>query len=123
MIFAREISDSLTSLVKKIDEATAKNSSNRMASFVVFLGAEESLTPKLKQLADTATIEKCILSIVEKPDGPPGYDIPKEADLTVVLYVKHNVKANHAFKKGELNAKAIDAIVLDLKKILPETNK
>ena len=28
--------------------------------------------------------------------------------------------ANHAFKKGELNAKAIEAIVADIPKILPE---
>ena len=47
MIFAREVSDSLTSLVKKIDEATGKNKSNKMGSFVVFVGASEGLDKKL----------------------------------------------------------------------------
>ena len=41
-------------------------------------------------------------------------------EVTVVLYTKRTVKANHTFKKGELNDKAIDAIVADLAKILPE---
>ena len=44
MIFAREVSDPLTSLVKKIDEATAKNSSCRMGSFVVFLSDDVQKT-------------------------------------------------------------------------------
>ena len=36
MIFAREVSDSLTSLVKKLDAATASHKSDKMGSFVVF---------------------------------------------------------------------------------------
>src|ERR1700733_12541823 len=106
MVFAREISDPLTSLVKKIDEATSKNVANHMGSFFVFLGEEESLKPKLKDLSNKEKIERCVRAIVEKPDGPPGYNIAKDADVTVVLYVKHNVKANFAFKKGGLDTKA-----------------
>ena len=45
------------------------------------------------------------------------------ADVTVVLYYKHNVKANYAFKKGELKDKDIEKIVKDLSKILPEKKK
>ena len=48
MIFAREISGNLTSLVKKIDEATVKNSDCSMGSFVVFLNDEEGFEKKLK---------------------------------------------------------------------------
>ena len=32
----------------------------------------------------------------------------KDADVTVVLYNQHKVKANYAFKKGELKDKDID---------------
>jgi hypothetical protein len=123
MIFAREISDPLTSLVKKIDEATVTNAECRMGSFVVFLGEEETLKPKLQEISDKDKLTKTVLTIVEKPDGPPGYDIAKEADVTVVLYVKRNVKANYVFKKGQLDAKGVDLVVGDLKKILPEEKK
>jgi|SRR4051812_43432656 hypothetical protein len=120
MIFAREVSDPLTSLVKKIDEATAKNSDARMGSFVVFLSDDEGLEKKLKDVADKESIKKTVLSI-DNPAGPKGYNIPKDADVTVVLYNKRTVKANHAFKKGELKDKDVEEIVKEVQKILPES--
>jgi hypothetical protein len=120
MIFAREVSGPLTSLVKKIDAETAKNKDARMGSFVVFLSDDETMEKKLKELAEKNKIKNTVLTLVEKKDGPEGYDIAKDADVTVVLYVKKNVKANYAFKKGEMKEKDIGKIVGDIKKILPE---
>lgn len=120
MIFARGVSDPLTSLVKKLDEATAKNAKAKMGSFVIFLNDEESLPDRLKALAEKEGIKKCVLAVDNgSPTGPKGYDIAKEADVTVVLYNKRKVAANYAFKKGELNTPAIDKILEDVPKILP----
>jgi hypothetical protein len=119
MIFAREISDPLTSLVKKIDAATAKNSDCRMGSFIVFCSDSEGLEEKLKDLAKKEKLEHIILTI-DNPQGPQRYKIAKEADITVVLYKQQKVKSNFAFKKGVLEDKDIDKIVADIKKILPE---
>ena len=119
MIFAREITGPLTSLVKKIDEATAKNSDASMGSFVVFLSDDEGLEKKLKSLAKTEKIKDTVLA-VDNPAGPRGYEIAKDADVTVVLYTKRNVKVNHAFKKGGLKEADVDKIVGELSKILPE---
>lgn len=118
MIFAREISDGLTSLVKKIDAATADNSKCKMGSFVVFCSDEESLEKKLKDLAEKEGLKHIVLTI-DQPAGPKSYKIAKDADLTVVLYNKHNVKANYAFKKGELKDSDVETIVAGLKEILP----
>jgi hypothetical protein len=120
MIFAREISDNLTSLVKKIDHATAANSKARMGSFVVFCNDDEKLEGKLKELADKAKLKKCVLTIVDRAAGPSGYSLAKDADITVVLYVGRTVKANHAFKKGEMKEKEIETILKDVSKIVPE---
>ncbi len=119
MIFAREISDPLTSLVKKIDAATDQNSKVKMNSFVVFLSDKEGLKDELKELAKKVGLKHLVLSI-DNPAGPKDYNVSKEADITVVLYTKRNVKVNHAFKKGELSRKAIDKIVADIPKILPK---
>jgi hypothetical protein len=119
MIFAREISDPLTSLVKKIDAATVDNSKCTMNSFVVFLSDTEGLKDDLKKLAKEEHLKKTVLSI-DNPAGPKGYDISKDADITVVLYTKRTVKTNYAFRKGELNADAISKIMADIPKILPE---
>ena len=40
-----------------------------------------------------------------------------------MLYTDHTVKANHAFKTGQLKDKDIDAVVKDVAKILPERRK
>jgi len=118
MIFAREVSGPLTSLVKKIDEATAKNSGARMGSFVVFCSDDEGLEKKLKELADKEGLKNIVLSI-DNPSGPPKYKVAKEADVTVVLYNKHKVEANYTFKKGELDDKGIEKVLGDIKKIVP----
>jgi hypothetical protein len=118
MIFARETSDTLTSLVKKIDEATTKNARAGMASFVVFTSDEEGLDKKLKDLAEKQKLSKCALTI-ENVAGPKGYKINKDADITVVLYVKKVAKANYAFKKGEFKEADVEKILADLSKILP----
>jgi hypothetical protein len=118
MIFAREVSDSLTSLVKKVDKATADNSKSRMGSFVVFCNDDEKLEGQLKDLAKKEKINKTVLSIVDKKSGPSGYSISPKADITVVLYVGRQVKANHAFKKGEMKDADIKKIMSELPKIL-----
>jgi hypothetical protein len=119
VIFAREVNAPLASLVKKIDEATSKNAEQKMCSYVVMLSDDDSLEKKLKEFADKEKLSKTSL-MIENPTGPPEYKIAKDADVTVVLYVKKNVKANHAFKKGELDDKGIQSVLDDLTKILPK---
>lgn len=114
MIFARKVTPALTSLVKKLDAATAKN---RMGSFVVFCSDDEGLEEQLKALAKKEGIKNTVLT-VDSPAGPRGYNIAKEAEVTAVLYVKKKVQANHAFGKGEFNEKGVEKIVKDLPKIL-----
>ena len=118
MIFAREVSGPLTSLVKKIDAETVKHENKKMGSFVVFLSNKESLEKELKSLADKEGVKQTILTI-DEPAGPEGYKVAKDADVTVVLYNKRKVEGNYVFRKGELNDKAIDKIISDVTKITP----
>jgi hypothetical protein len=118
MVFAREISDPLTSLVKKLDAETGKNTTKKMGSFVVFCNDSEGLDKQLKELAEKEGLKHIILAI-DNPAGPKPYNVAKEADVTVVLYNKSKVLANYAFKKGEMKAADVDKIVADVPKILP----
>lgn len=120
MIFAREPSPELTKLIKKIDEATVKNSGADMGSFVVFCSRAEGLDKKLQTLAKETGLKQCILSIDDNPDGPKGYKVAREADVTVVLYVEHTTKANFAFRKGELKDADIEKVLAALPTILPK---
>jgi hypothetical protein len=116
MIFAREINDNLTSLVKKVDAQTAKN--NKLRSFVVLCNDDEKSEDKLKELAKKEKITKTVLTLVDKKSGPEEYDLDKDADVTVVLYVQRQVKGQYAYKKGEFKSKDVDAIIKDLPKIV-----
>ena len=120
LIFARELTGPLTSLVKKIDQATADNSDCRMGSFVVFLGAEEDMEKKLKEFAEKENLQRTILTTMENPGGPPSYNVARKADVTVVLYNRSKVEANFAFAKDEMTDKDVTAIIKDLGKILPD---
>ena len=118
MLFAREVNEPLLKLLSQLDEATAKNRKVEMGSFVVFLSDDEKLSDALKTLATKENIKTTVLA-VDNNAGPKGYAVSKDADVTVVLYNKQTVVANHAFKKGELNAKAIETIVSEIPQILP----
>jgi len=110
MVFARECSPALKTLVKKLDTACSKNSGCNMGSFVVFCSKDEGLEAKLKTMAKEANLKNVVLSI-DNPAGPKGYKVSKDADVTVVLYVDHTCKANFTFKKGELNEKAVEKVL------------
>jgi hypothetical protein len=120
MIFAREISDGLTSLVKKIDEVTVKNSKARMGSFVVVCSDDDKMEDKLKELAKKEDLKKTVLSLVDRKAGPKGYELREQADVTVVLYNKRKTQAQFAYKKGELKNKDVEEILNALPKILPK---
>lgn len=118
VVFAREVSPEVAKLIKKLDQCTVKNADCKMGSYVVFLSDKEGLDKELKNLADKTKLEKIVLSI-DNPAGPGEYKISKDANVTVLLYSKHVVRANHAFKKGELQDRDIEAIVKEVPKILP----
>ena len=120
MVFARQTSDPLTSLVKKLDEATVKHEDKKLGSFVVFLSDDAGMAEKLIALAAKEKIERTIIALGEAA-GPEGYGVAAEAeaDVTVVLYVGRVVKANYAFKKGKMTADEVTRIIGDLSKIVP----
>ena len=119
MIFAREVNEPLVKLLAKIDKATEKNRDVQMGSFVVFLSEKEGLKEELENVAKKQGLKHVILSTFD-PTGPEDFNVAKDSDVTVVLYREHAVKANHAFRKGELNDKAVEKIVGDLPKIVGE---
>ena len=116
MIFARETSPALGTLIRKIDAVTEKNKGHEMGSFVVFLSDKEGLDKELKGIAHEAGLKKIVLAI-DNPAGPQKYKVAKDADVTVVLYKSRVVKANYAFKKGEMTDKDVDTILGDVSKI------
>jgi hypothetical protein len=118
VVFTREISPGLTSLVKKLDKAVADNTSAKLGAFVVLLTDDDKAEEKLKALADKEKLQKVILT-VDNPAGPKPYKIAEDADTTVLLYVKKSVKKNFAYEKGKMTEKDAGEIAASVKDILP----
>jgi hypothetical protein len=120
-VFAREITDDLTSLVKQIDEKIGANTDKKMAGFIVLLTDDpDAAEPKLKELADKHKIEKTPLTVFDGVAGPPNYSIAKDADVTIMMWVGGQVKVNRALGKGKLDKAVIEQILKDTAKILDE---
>lgn len=119
VVFARELTPQVASLIKGIDQATAKNKGDDMCSFAVFCSDNEKLQDQLKDFASKEKVGAMVLSI-DNPTGPTAYKINKDADVTVVYYTGLTVKSNHAFRKGELKDADVPRVVADVKAILPE---
>ena len=118
VVFARELTPEVKSLIKQIDQATAKNAGKDMCSFAVFCSDNEKLADQLKDFATQEKVDKMVLAI-DNPAGPTKYSISQDAAVTVFFYEALTVKANHAFRSGELNDAAVRRIVADVKTIIP----
>jgi hypothetical protein len=119
LVFAREMKKPLTRLVNALDAEAAKQKSARLKVIVVLLSDDDALENNLKEYGEKQGIKQVNLAIME-PTGPIHYKLSKEADVTVLLYKRQKVQANHAFKKGELNEDGVEKIVADVPKILPK---
>ena len=115
-MFARKTSEPLASLVKQIDSKIGEN--NKLKSFVVILSRDgDKAAADLKKLASDASIKNVPLTVHGDPAEVPDYEISKAADVTVVMWSGHRVKAAHGFK-GELTDQNIRTILSDVPKIL-----
>jgi hypothetical protein len=118
-VFAREITDNLTSLVKQIDEKVGAHKDEKMAAFVVLLTDDpDAIEPQLKKLAEKQKIENTPLTLFDGVAGPPDYKIAEEAEVTVMMWVGLNVKVNRAYAKDKFDKKAIEQILKDTAEIL-----
>lgn len=115
VVFARDLTPQVASLIKQIDAANVKN--KNMGSFAVFCSDDEKLADKLREFAGKEKIESTILSI-DNPTGPKAYNISKDADVTVIFYNEYKVESNHAFRKGELTDTVVPKVAADVSKIV-----
>lgn len=118
MIFARELSPGAVALIKKLDAATAAKADAGLASCVIVLTDATDFGAPLAKWAGGEKIANTVFATYAK-DGPAKYAIAPEAAVTVLLYTKQTVKANHSFRAGELTEKNVDTVLADLGKILP----
>ena len=118
LVFARAITDPLTNLMKKLDAEVGKHKAARLKAVVVLLSEDDELERALSELGKRQEIRKVSLAIMR--EGPKHYKLSQEAEVTVILYKRRTVETNHAFRKGELNQKAIGNLVADVSNLVSQ---
>lgn len=118
-IFTREITEEVGALVKQLDEAVGANKDKKMAAFVVLLTDDADAGAKqLEKLAADQKITNVPLTIFDGTAGPESYKISKDAGVTVLMWNKMRVQANHAFAPGKLTAEDVKKVAADTSTIL-----
>ncbi len=118
-IFTREVNDSVTDLIAKIDAVVGKNKDSKMAAFVCVITEDsEKVEKQLEALAKDKKIANTPLTIIEGTTGPDNYKLSKDAAVTVMMWNESTVKVNEAFGKSTLDAKTIEKLVAETKKVL-----
>jgi hypothetical protein len=121
LIFARSLTDSLGKMVVQLDKAVTDHKKNELRAWVTFLSDNQlALDPKVVKWSEKFAVRGVPLGIFEDPLGPPSYRLSKDADVTVLLFVKQKVVANYAFRAGELNDDKIKLVMNALPRIIPE---
>lgn len=118
MIFARDLSEPLLHLIRRLEALTEKHRREQLGAFVVFLKDGEEFRKQLEGVAAKQRLKNVILSI-EDPAALEDYRIAADADVTVVLYTKAVVRVNHAWRRRAADLRSVDAVLADLPRILP----
>jgi hypothetical protein len=110
VVFARTLSDPLAKLMAKLDAARPAKDDRGYKVWMTQVTATADLDG-LAKWAQTHGLKGVPVGAFEDADGPPAYKLHKDADVTVMLFVKEKVVANFTFRAGELNDKAIDKVM------------
>jgi hypothetical protein len=108
VVFARSLSDPLADLLSKLEAAGMKDTGYKVWMTQVTKTAD---LDGLAEWAQKKGLKTVPVGAFEDPDGPPSYKLHKDADVTVMLFVKEKVVANFAFRDGELDDKAVAKVV------------
>lgn len=108
LLFVRDVSDPLAKLVQKLNDAAGGNEAALLRVVVVLLSGEDAAERKLREFGGRPGAESVSLAVM--PDGPEGYNVAKDADVTAVLYRRFKVEANYAFLRGDLEDTARERI-------------
>ena len=120
VVFARELSEPLGKLVAQLDKTVADHKKEEMRGWVTFLSEDQpTLDGKVVEWGKKHAVRTMPLGVFEDAQGPPAYKLSKDADVTVLFFVKRKVVANFAYRSGELTDEKAADVLKALPNILP----
>ena len=121
IVFARTLSDPLGKLVRRLDKALAEHKKADLRGWVTFLAGDPArLDARVVEWGKKHAIRTMPLGVFTDAVGPPSHRLARDADVTVLLFVKQKVVANFAFRAGELTDARADEVLGALPRIVGE---
>lgn len=105
IVLARTTSAPLGELVKQLDRLLTKHQSQKLHSWVTLVGMKQPVKePEIVNWSKSLGLRSIPLGIYELPEGPPGYRLHTDADVTVLLVKDGKVIHNFAYPVQGLTA-------------------
>jgi hypothetical protein len=112
IVFARTPNDAVGKLAAGIDKAVTEHKAAELRAWVTFVNDEsKEMEDKVVKWGRTHGLRGVDIGVFEDADGPPSYKLARDADVTVIVYVKRKVVANYAFRTGELTDERITVVL------------
>jgi hypothetical protein len=123
LVFARNMDPATAELMRRVQQAALKHADSKLFGWFVFLGpgaapAEARLEAAAYDFANANEATSLAVAALGDPQGPPGYRIAPDADITVLLFRNKKVIANFAYRKADWNVAAADAVLRGLPKLI-----
>jgi tagatose-1,6-bisphosphate aldolase len=110
MVFARQTSSGLTSLVKEIDKQVAA-SGGKAGAFVVFLASDkEALKPKLEEIAAKEGITVPLTIAADNNDVVKKFKVNVSDNMPVNVLVYRDKQVKNAFNFSQVTAADVQAV-------------
>ena len=121
VVFARNLNLSLAKLCQRLDQAVVEYHKAELRAWVTLLSDDQlSLDPRVVQWGKKYALRSIPIGVFEDVGGPPSYLLARDADVTVLLFVKQKVVANFAFREGELSSEKVAEVMKALPRIVGE---
>jgi len=116
MLFVRQITPELKTLLKRIDDEVDGHRASGLRSFAVFVAGDgKELLPQVQTLAFDEKINLPLTIAAAPSDGSAGRSIHPDAVVTIILYRDQVVTANFAYRADELKAEQTATVVKSIR--------
>lgn len=120
LVFVRHLDDPTGRLLRDLRDAVRARQKERLFAWMVVLGeaqSESALERAAFDFARSQSASNFPITVLGDPQGPPGYRIAPDADVTLLFFRSGKVLANRAYRTDEWGNKAAGAALKDLDRL------
>ena len=123
LVFARHPDEATARLLREVRDAVRENAKAKLFGWMVFLGQEDTASEKelerqAYEFARQNSATTLPISVLGDPQGPPGYLIAPDAEVTVIVFQSGKVLYNRAYRAKEWSSKAAGSALKELPRLL-----